>query len=135
MNDDDRFENDNDDPYTYTPEELAAMEREQRELDAAYADDERRRADYIATVTDVATGKALALLLDIHGGDDCDGDLPAPTEVLSVLDTDGNSFLRARVRCADGTERTVTATRRYYPGNYECPSEVDTSYEYEEEGK
>ena len=68
---------------------------------------------------------------DLHGGDDCGGEVPAPVEVLEVLDTNGHSYIRARVRCADGTVRVARASIQHYPGNRECPPDTDVNYEYE----
>lgn len=103
------------------------------EVEAALAAEAAHEARLVARVTDVGTGAALELVTDLHGGDDCDGEVPAPTEVLEVLATNGHSYIRARVRCADGTVRVAVAAAHYYPGDRECPPDYDVTYEYEEE--
>lgn len=108
-----------------------AAERHAAEVEAAYAAEAAHEARLVARVTDVGTGAALDLLTDLHGGDDCDGECPAPTEVLEVLDTNGHSYIRARVRCADGTVRVAVAAAHYYPGDRECPPDYNVEFTYE----
>lgn len=119
--------------YEPTEQDIAEMEAYYAELDAAYDREADINAQYVEALRDVKTGEALAMLVDLHGGDDCGGEVPAPVEVLEVYETNGHSSIRARVRCADGTTRTVRASIRHYPGNRECPPDVDVNYEYEEE--
>lgn len=114
----------------WSPEEIAEIRRECAELDAAYASMAGYEARRIAHVTDMSTGAALAMITDLHGGDDCGGECPAPVEVLEVLDTNGHSSIRARVRCADGTVRIATAAAHHYPGDWECPPDYDVEFNY-----
>ena len=132
MNDQYRFEDEDRAAYQPTEADLAEMEAYYAELEAAYDREADINAQYIEQLRDLKTGEALAMLTDLHGGDDCDGECPAPTEVLEVYETNGHSYLRARVRCADGTVRTVTAAASYYPGDRECPPDYDVDYHYEE---
>lgn len=121
--------------YEPTAADIAEMEAYYAELDASYDREADLNARYVEALRDVRTGEALAMLTDLHGGDDCDGTCPAPVEVLEVLGTNGHSSIRARVRCADGTVRIAAAAARHYPGNRECPPEYDVDYNYEEETK
>jgi hypothetical protein len=111
-----------------SPEELAEMLREAEALDAAYRADDLARAAAARAFREPAA--ALAFLVDLHGGDDCEGECPAPVEVLEVLSCNDGSAMRAVVRCADGTTRTVEASIHYSRGSWECPPDVDVSYEY-----
>jgi len=108
-----------------------AAERHAAEVEAAYAAEAEHEARRIAHVTDIATGAALDLVTDLHGGDDYDGECPAPVEVLEVLDTNGHSYIKARVRCADGTVRVAVAAAHYYPGDRECPPDYNVEFTYE----
>ena len=119
--------------YEPTEADIAEMEAYFDELEAAYDREADINAQYLEALRDVKTGEALAMLTDLHGGDDCEGEVPAPVEVLEVLDTNGQSYIRARVRCADGTVRVATAAARQYPGTLECPPDTDVTYDYEEE--
>lgn len=119
--------------YEPTAADIAEMSAYYAEIDAVYDREADLYAQYAERLRDLRTGEALAMLTVLHGGDDCDGTCPAPTEVLEVLDTNGHSSIRARVRCADGTVRIARASDRYYPGNRECPPEYDVDYNYEEE--
>lgn len=114
----------------WAPDDEAAA-RHHAEVEAAYAAEAEYEARRIAHVTDVSTGEALATLTDLHGGDDCDGEVPAPVEVLEVLATNGHSSIRARVRCADGTVRIASAAAHHYPGSYDCPPDYDVEFTYE----
>lgn len=111
-----------------TAEEWGAIAREAEELNEAYRLDdlERTRAD--AAFRQPAA--ALAFLVEAHGGEDCDGECPAPTEVLEVLSSNDQCAMRAIVRCADGTTRTVHAGIVYEHGSYDSPPNVDVWYEY-----
>jgi len=111
-----------------SPEELAEMLREAEALDAAYRADDLARAAAARAFREPAA--ALAFLVEAHGGDDLDGECPAPVEVLEVLSCNDGSAMRAVVRCADGTTRTVEASIHHYPGSLECPPDVDVNYEY-----
>lgn len=119
--------------YEPTESDIAEMEAYYAERDAAYDREADINAMYVEALRDVKTGEALAMLTDLHGGDDCEGEVPAPVEVLEVLDTNGQSHIQARVRCADGTVRVARASIPHYPGNRECPPDVDVNYEYGEE--
>jgi hypothetical protein len=129
-----RFEAEDRAVQAYEPSEqdLAEMEAYYGERDAAYDREAMIDQMYVEALRDLKTGEALAFLVDLHGGDDCGGEVPAPVEVLEVLDTNGQSYIRARVRCADGTVRVALASIRHYPGNRECPPDVDVNYHYEE---
>lgn len=109
----------------------AEAERHAAEVEAAYAAYAAHEARLVAHVTDVSTGAALDLVTDLHGGDDYDGECPAPVEVLEVLDTNGHSYIKARVRCADGTVRVAVAAAHYYPGDRECPPDYNVEFTYE----
>lgn len=119
--------------YEPTEADIAEMNAYYDELDAAYDREAMIDQMYIEALRDVKTGEALAMLVDLHGGDDCGGEVPAPVEVLEVYETNGHSSIRARVRCADGTVRVARASIRHYPGSYDCPPDTDVTYEYEEE--
>lgn len=118
------------DEYTPTEADLAEMDAHYAEMQAGYDREALADALYIEGLRDVKTGLALSMLTDLHGGDDCDGECPAPVEVLEVFAA-SNDSIRARVRCADGTVRVVNAAARYYPGNRECPPDYDVEYTYE----
>jgi hypothetical protein len=119
--------------YEPTEADIAEMEAYYAELDAAYDREADINAQYVEALRDVKTGEALVMLTDLHGGDDCGGEVPAPVEVLEVYETNGNSYIRARVRCADGTVRIARASIRHYSGTLECPPDTDVRYDYEEE--
>ncbi len=136
MNDQYRFEDEDraaHEAAAYEPTEadIAEMSAYYAGLDAAYDREEMVEAMYIEQLRNPATGEALAMLTDLHGGEDCDGECPAPVEVLEVYETNGHSYIRARVRCADGTVRVARASIRHYPGDRECPPDVDVDYHYE----
>lgn len=118
--------------YEPTEADLAEISAYYAEMDAAYDREADIIAQYIEALRNPATGEALAFLVDLHGGDDLDGECPAPVEVLEVYETNGRSQIRARVRCADGTVRVAVAAARHYPGDRECPPDVDVDYHYEE---
>jgi hypothetical protein len=114
----------------WSPEEIAEIERETAELEAAYAEDAEHTARADADFCQPES--ALAFLTDCHGGEDCEGECPAPVTVLEVLTASTmRPSMRARVMCADGTVRTVRAWCHYSHGSQWEPPDADVGYEYE----
>lgn len=115
----------------WTEDEIAAMTRDDALLDAAYRAEGEQVAREVARMRDVSTGAALAMLTELHGGDEDGGACPAPVDVVEVLSADGCSSITARVLCADGTVRVAVAAVHHYAGSYDCPPDYEVEYRYE----
>lgn len=112
-----------------TGADLDAFERELCDDEAMYAREAEAFAGRIAWFE--TPENALAFLIECHGGDDLDGEYPAPTEVISVESSDPDwSRMTATVRCADGKVRKVRASYHTFGGVGFDPPDVDVDYEY-----
>ena len=114
----------------WSPEDEIELAQECAELDAAYAASEADALRADAELRDPVA--ALAFLQECHGGDDCDGECPAPVAVLEVLEASSNQpSMLARVTCADGSVRTVRAWYSYCHATFWEPPDTDVGYVYE----
>jgi hypothetical protein len=138
-NDPERFRGEDGGPFpegypptgnTMTEEELAEAQRECEEVEAMYAGEAAHAAEIDAKFA-ADKAEVLEFLTMCHGGDDCEGECPAPVEVVEVHSASKvNGRVEATVRCEDGSTRRVKALYVEYGGSYMEPPDCDVEYEY-----
>lgn len=118
-------------PYDQSEMDFDFAAGEAADLDAIYKSEAEA---YEKGLADLRTpAKALEFLVEAHGGDTLDGELPSPVEVLEVLAVSQGTHtttMTARVMCDDGVVRTVDAFTEYNPGSYDEPPYGDAGYEF-----